>query len=122
MKKRHILSVTAGVILFGMVSAALAAELVVSGSTTVQGRIFEPAAEEIEKATGISVKIRGIGSGGGFKELMTGKVKVSMASSPLRSLLEQNGLPDDGAYREHVIITDDIVPIINTRNTVRTLT
>ncbi len=100
---------------------ASAGELVVAGSTTVQKRILEPAASAIHQATGIQVSVRGIGSGKGIQELAAGKVKASIASSPLPLLLKKTGLPDDGTYQEHVILKDVIVPIVHPSNPVSSL-
>lgn len=101
--------------------AAGAGTLVLAGSTTIQKRVLEPASAAIEQATGTKLEIKGIGSGGGFKELLAGKVKASIAYSPLSSLLKKNGLADDGTYQEHVIIEDIIVPIVHTSNSVSEL-
>ncbi len=103
-------------------SFVAAATLNVAGSTTVQKRILEPANDAITNATGIEVKVRGIGSGGGFAELMAGKIPASIASSPLKSLLNKKSLPDDGTYQEHKIIEDVIVPIVHKSNPVKSLT
>ena len=108
------LAVTAG--------ASQAAALELSGSTTVQKRIIEPLSADLAKATGLSVSVRGVGSGGGFEELMEGVVEASLASSPLESLLDKYDLPDDGTYREHVLTMDLIVPIVHATNPVQDLT
>jgi len=100
---------------------ASAAELVLSGSTTVQKRILEPAAGAIEAATGVKVTVRGTSSGKGFKEILGGKASASISSSPLKGLLEKNKLSDDGVYQEHVITRDVIVPIVHTSNPVSEL-
>jgi phosphate transport system substrate-binding protein len=99
-----------------------AEELELAGSTTVQKRIIEPANPAIEKATGLKITVRGNGSGKGFKELMAGKIKASIASSSLSILLKKNGLPEDGAYLEHVIVKDIIVPVVHPSNPVSQLT
>ena len=98
-----------------------AAELQLSGSTTVQARILEPLAEDIKRATGLDIRVEGIGSGNGLKRLVAGEVSVAIISSPLKSLLEKDGLPDDGTYRQHDIVEDVIAPIVNARNPVRAL-
>ncbi len=107
------------VLMFGTVHAS---ELVMSVSTTVQKRVLEPSVSAIEKATNIKIQIRGINSGKGFEELRAGKVMASIASSPLKMLLEKAGLADDGTYQEHVIIKDVIVPIVHKTNLVSELT
>lgn len=105
-----------------LTSQAMAGDLVIAGSTTVQKRVLEPAADAIAKATGIKVTVKGVGSGGGFKELMAGNVPASAASSPMASLLSKNNLQDDGTYVENVIIKDVIVAIVNAKNPVKSLT
>ena len=98
-----------------------AAEITLSGSTTVQKRILEPAAEAIEAATGVKVTVRGSSSGKGFKRILKGKANASIASSPLTSLLNKNKLENDGTYQEHVIIRDVIIPIVHLDNPVSEL-
>lgn len=98
-----------------------AGEITLSGSTTVQKRILEPAADAIEAATGVKVKVRGTSSGKGFKRILKGKTNASIASSPLTSLLSKNKLEDDGTYQEHVITRDVIVPIVHNDNPVSEL-
>ncbi len=101
---------------------ANAGELLLSGSTTIQKRVLEPAAAAIAKATGVRITVHGTGTGRGFKALMSGKIEASVASSPLSIILTKNKLPDDGTYIEHVIVSDVIVPIVNLDNPVSSLT
>jgi phosphate transport system substrate-binding protein len=122
MKKFLWSAMSAAAVLVFAVQPVLAEELVFSGSTTIQKRVLEPSAKAIEKATGIKIKVRGINSGRGFKELREGKVKASVSSSPLSLLLEKAGLSDDGTYREHIIVKDVIVPIVHNSNSVSELT
>ena len=109
----------AGIMAAGSIQAK---ELTVSGSTTVQKRVMEPAAAATEAATGIKVLVRGVNTGEGFKELMAGKVSASLASTSLSALLKEFGLPEDQTYREHILMKDMIVPIVNKSNSVSTLT
>ncbi|MBA1443419.1 MAG: substrate-binding domain-containing protein [Gammaproteobacteria bacterium] len=101
---------------------AMAADITLSGSTTVQKRVLEPAAEAIQTATGVKVRVRGTSSGKGFKEILDGKAMASIASSPLASLLSKYNVEDDGTYQEHVITRDVIVPIVHPANPVSELT
>ena len=101
---------------------ASAGDLTLAGSTTVQKRILEPSNSFIKSDIGLKIKVLGVGSGGGFEMLMKGKVPASIASSPLKSLLKKKGLADDGTYQEHVIIMDDIVPVVHKSNPVSELT
>jgi phosphate transport system substrate-binding protein len=120
--KRILVLMIIAVVSFAFAGEVSAKQLTVAGSTTVQKRILEPAHDAIQSATGFDIKVRGIGSGGGFKELMDGKIPASIASSPLSSLLNKKGLADDGTYQEHKIIEDVIVPIIHKSNPVKNLT
>jgi phosphate transport system substrate-binding protein len=109
-------------VLFSTVPGVYADELVLAGSTTVQKRILEPSSAAIEKATGISIKVLGVGTGKGFKQLQDGKVVASIASQSLKSLLAKYSVADDGTYIAHVISKDVIVPIVNKGNPVSSLT
>ena len=105
----------------GVIASTTAAEITLSGSTTVQKRVLEPAAKAIEAATGVKVKVLGTSSGKGFKEILDGKASASIASSSLASLLRKNNLPDDGTYQQHTIISDIIVPIAHPSNPISEL-
>jgi len=120
MQKRTILTISLAIIMVFSANV-YGKELVLPGSTTVQKRVLEPAAQAIKNATGIEIKVRGISTGKGFKELQSGNAEASIASSPLKPLLEKAGLPDDGTYQEHVIIKDVIVPIVHKDNPVTEL-
>lgn len=120
--KKILLSAIITIIALMFAGQSVAKELVVAGSTTVQKRILEPAGEAVKAATGIDVKVRGINSGKGFEELRKGKIEASISSSPLKGLLKEFGVPDDGTYREHIITEDVIVPIVHASNPVDNLT
>lgn len=99
---------------------ANAETIVLSGSTTVQSRILEPLADDIRKATGVEIRIEGIGSGNGLKRLMAGEVAGAIISSPLASFAKTLGL-EDGAYVQHDLSEDIIVPVVNHANPVSQL-
>ncbi len=107
---------------FAFAGQVMAKELVVAGSTTIQKRVLEPAHDGIKAATGIDLKVRGINSGKGFAQLISGRVVASVSSNPLKTLLEKAGLPDDGTYIQHNIIEDIIVPIVHKSNPINELT
>ncbi len=102
-------------------SSASAAEFLISGSTTVQDRILEPLAPDIKAATGIAIKVEGIGSGNGLKRLINGEAQVAIISAELKDLLRNAQISDDGTYRQHVLLEDIIVPIVNAKNPVKEL-
>lgn len=104
-----------------MSHTGLAVELLISGSTTVQTRILEPVADEIRKQTGINIKVEGVGSGNGLKRLITGQSPVAIVSAELTALLAQAQIVDDGTYRQHLLLEDEIVPIVNAGNPVNEL-
>ncbi len=120
--KKLFLSVMVFLIGYALALSGSVPELTLAGSTTIQKRVLEPAAAAIEKATGIKIKILGIGTGGGFKKLQAGEVPASIASSPLDAILSKAGLKDDGTWKEHVIVKDVIVPIVHPANPVTELT
>ncbi len=92
--------------------------LIIPGSTTAQKRVLGPAEKIIKKQTGIAISVLGVGSGNGFKELLTGKAQVAVVSTPLSVLLDQFELADDGSYQEHCVTEDQIVPIVHPSNPV----
>ena len=119
--KTIVVAMSAILLNVGIITTTTAAEITLSGSTTVQKRVLEPAAKAIEAATGIKVTVRGTSSGKGFKEILNGKASASIASSPLSSLLSKNKLSDDGTYQQHVLTSDVIVPIVHPSNPVSAL-
>lgn len=120
-KKSIVAAMSVFLLSVGVNATTTAAEITLSGSTTVQKRVLEPAAKAIEAATGVKVKVLGTSSGKGFKEILDGKASASIASSSLRSLLSKNNLPEDGTYQQHTIINDVIVPIVHPSNSVAEL-
>lgn len=100
---------------------AASAEFPISGSTTVQTRILEPLASDILAATGLAIKVEGVGSGNGLKRLFGGQVPVAIISAELKDLLARANVADDGTYRQHVLLEDVIVPIVNASNPVAAL-
>lgn len=121
MKKFAVVVVCVVAVLAFSVFTAAASELLLAGSTTVQKRVLEPSIGAIEAETGIKVKVLGINSGRGFSELRQGKIRASISSSPLDLLLQKAGLADDGTYVEHVIVKDNIVPLVHMENQVTEL-
>lgn len=101
------------------------------GSTTCQKRFLEPGAESLEKATGIKIKVMGVGTGKGMLALFDGKSKVALASETLEDAVAsaQNEAKKDGkeikmpeGLQFHEITRDVIVPIVNKDNPVDALT
>ena len=115
-----------------LVSTSSAEVVKVWGSTTCQKRFLEPGAAALEKATGVKVKVLGVGTGKGMLALLGDKTSVAASSSPLESSIKsaikaakKNGkpeptIPDNIMF--HEIAKDVIVPIAHKDNPVNSLT
>ncbi len=101
---------------------SFARPLVISGSTTFQTRIFEPARAAIENKIGVKLEIRGVGTIMGVQELIRGAASAAMVSAPLDMVFRETGVPEEGTYQEHVILKDILVPIVHPKNPIKTLT
>ncbi|MBF0610785.1 MAG: solute-binding protein [Magnetococcales bacterium] len=119
MKVRHLLMGLVGIL---TAAVGYGETLEVAGSTTVEKSILEPVAKQLQEATGVAISVRGVNTGRGFEELKEGKIKASIASAPLSSILAKAGLPNDGTYQEHVLRVDVIAPIVHKENPVNELT
>ena len=106
-------------------SGVFAAELVISGSTTVQKRIVEPGAARLKEATGIEAKFQGVGTGKGMLALIDGKVTVAAASETLAEAMDsaQKQAKESGAtftaptdLQYHELTKDVIVVILHKDN------
>lgn len=133
MKKNHILkSVCVALAAVALtMQGAFAAELALWGSTTCQKRFLEPGAEALEKATGIKIKVFGVGTGKCMLALFEGKTTVALTSSPLEESIHtaQKAAKEAGQadvkvpanLKFHKITEDIIVPIVNKDNPVSEL-
>jgi len=112
-------------------TGAQAEELTVAGSTTVQKRVLEPGAAGLKAATGVDVKVQGVGTGKGIIALIEGKVPAAAASESLQEAVasaqkaaKEAGkpltVPDNLLF--HEIVKDTIVVIVNKDNKVGALT
>ena len=113
-------------------SPAMAAEVELWGSTTCQKRFLEPGAKALEDATGVKIKVLGVGTGKGMVALFEGKTSVAMSSNTLeesvesaQKVLKEEGKPPMAVPANliyHEITKDVIVPIVNKENSVSELT
>jgi phosphate transport system substrate-binding protein len=112
-------------------AAAVAQTLEVSGSTTVQERAFKNAGDKLKTVTGMDIKFLPVGSGKGLIALAEGKVTVSATSETLNDTVEsaKKAAKDmDKTFTApsnlvfHEISLDSIVVIVNSENTVTSLT
>lgn len=122
MIKRGFLVAAALVFAMGGQLPAAAGPIVISGSTTFQKRILEPVQGALEKKTGVSIELRGVGSIKGLKDLIRGEAAAAMVSVPLDTAFRETGVPEEGTYREHIILKDIVVPIVHPMNRVKSLT
>jgi phosphate transport system substrate-binding protein len=122
MKKLKCVALTTLVFVMGSSFGAAAGPLVISGSTTFQKRLLEPAQAVLEKKTGTKLEMRCVGTISGLKELIKGEAAAAMISVPLDIAFQVTGVPEEGTYQEHVIFKDVMVPIVHPKNPVKTLT
>ncbi len=103
-------------------ATAHAATLEVAGSTTVQKSIIEPASAKVLEATGLELKMMGVGTGKGMLMLFDGKVTVAAVSDDLADAVagaKKAGATNVPANLKMVtILQDDLVPIVHASNKV----
>lgn len=133
MKKRVfsalLVMIGAGILFSAAVSAT---EVVMWGSTTCKKRFLEPGHEALERATGITMRVLGVGTGQGVAALLEGKTVAAVSSNTMKesvllaqAVQQQAGkpplaVPDNLQY--HLITEDVIVPIVHRSNPVTDLT
>ena len=112
--------------------SALAADVALWGSTTCQKRFLEPGAKALKEATGVNIKVFGVGTGKGMIALLDGKTNVAITSNNMEGTLKSAQkvrkkagkpaveIPDNLQF--HEITIDIIVPIVNKANPVESLT
>jgi phosphate transport system substrate-binding protein len=122
-------------LLMSLPSTAVHAEtFTFAGSTTVQKRLIEPGADGLKNATGIEVKVQGIGTGKGMLALFDRKVPASLASESLQEAvssgmkaardlgMSMNDMKIPRDLRFHELAQDKIVVIVNETNRIKSLT
>ena len=109
---------------------AVASELTIAGSTTVQKRMIEPAAAKLKEVTGIEVKFMGVGTGKGMMALAEGKATAAAASESLVEAVDsaKKQAVDGGKtfdapanLKFYEMAKDSIVVIVNKDNSVANL-
>lgn len=128
--KKVLVSMTAACCLMFAASLTQAADVEVWGSTTCQKRFLEPGNDALKKATNISVKVNGVGTGKGVIGLIEGKTSVAAASETLEEAIKSAqkaakeagiALTVPGNLQFHEITKDSIVPIVHKGNPVSAL-
>lgn len=119
---KHILTIAVMLLALAGPRPACADPLLLSGSSTMQKLIFEPAQKALEKKTGVMIDCSGPGSINGVKALMKKEVAAALISCPLDLVFPETGIPTEGTYQEHVIRQDTVVAIVHPSNKVKGLT
>jgi phosphate transport system substrate-binding protein len=133
MKRRvSMVSVMTLIMVLAWCFPAFSTEVRLWGSTTCQKRFLEPGANALAKATGIDVKVYGVGTGKGMLALFDGKSEVAISSNTLEESIKSAqkvsskkgrptaAVPENLQY--HQITEDVIVPIVNASNPIQSLT
>lgn len=112
----------------------IAQTLTIAGSTTLQKRLIEPGAANLHAATGVEIKVLGIGTGLGTLALFDNRVPAAAASeslpeavaSAMKAARDQKRSVNDLAIplnlQFHELARDNIVIIVNKDNPVTALT
>jgi len=106
-------------------------KLEISGGSTPQKEVLEPKAEAILKATGVEIKVNGVGTGNGMLALWEGTVPVAAVGDALPASIEAGKksakaagkdvkVPDNLVFTE--IGKDELVVIVHKSNPVTSLT
>ena len=132
MKKELIIRAVLGFFFIIVTCGAALADVTFWGSTTCQKRFLEPGAEALARATGIKIKVYGVGTGKGMLALFEGKTSAAISSNVLEESIKSAqkvrlkagkapvAVPDGLQY--HTITEDVIVPVVHRNNPVVSLT
>jgi phosphate transport system substrate-binding protein len=104
------------------ISAFAQEQIIISGSSTVQKRVLEPAQKALEKKTGTKLRFVGVGTIKGIEALIKGEANAAMASCTLDAAFHETGVPAEGTYQEHVLMKDSIVAVVHPSNPLKSLT
>lgn len=124
-KKRGLAALCAAAVLAAAhvgISAYAQEQIVISGSSTVQKRVLEPAQKALEKKTGAKLQLVGVGTIKGIGALIKGEANAAMASCTLDEAFQETGVPAEGTYQEHVLTKDNIVAVVHPSNPLKSLT
>ncbi len=111
---------------------ALSSEtLEISGGTTPQKDVLEPKAAAIKQATGVEIKVNGVGTGNGMLALLEGKVSVATVGDSLPASIEAAKKAAKAAGKEvtvpaNLVFTeigkDELIVVTHKSNPVSSLT
>jgi phosphate transport system substrate-binding protein len=123
-------SITASLVLAAATVCATAV-LEISGGTTPQKDVLEPKADAIKQATGVEIKVNGVGTGNGMLALIEGKVAVATVGDSLAASVEAakkaaKAAGKDVAVPANLVFTeigkDELIIVVHKSNPVTTLT
>ncbi|NRR30743.1 substrate-binding domain-containing protein [Oxalobacteraceae bacterium] len=126
-RKFALIAVAAGML---VQSGAWAEPLEISGGTTPQKDVLEPKAADILKATGVEIKVNGVGTGNGMLALAEGKVTVAAVGDTLADSIEAGhkaakASNKDVKFPDNLVFTqigsDELVVIVHKSNPVSSL-
>lgn len=106
----------------GMAATAMAADIAVKGSTTVQPVMQKAAESFMAKHKGVSISISASGSGDGAKALIDGSTPLAMLSREMKETEIKQAKEKGVTPKQITIAYDCITPIVNTANPVKNLT
>lgn len=124
-RKRNFVAALAAALL--LPAAATAAEITISGSTSVAAQLVQPHEAQIEAAAGVSLNIIANGSGRGLQDLAEGKAAVAMISAPLEVTAEsvnkkQPGAVDAAGMVAHQVGEARVAFVVHPANPVKQMT
>jgi phosphate transport system substrate-binding protein len=105
--------------------------LEISGGTTPQKDVLEPKADAIKQATGVEIKVNGVGTGNGMLALIEGKVTVATVGDSLPASIEAAKKAAKAAGKEvavpaNLVFTeigkDELIVVVHKSNPVTSLT
>lgn len=118
-------------VLAGLTGVARAEVLEISGGSTPQKDVLEPKAEALKAATGVEIKVNGVGTGNGMLALIEGKVTVATVGDTLAASIDAAKKAAKAAGKEitipsNLVFTeigkDELVVIVHKSNPVSSLT
>lgn len=120
--KRILTFALSSLAVLGMAATALAADIPVKGSTTVQPIMQKAAEAFMAQNKGVSISISASGSGDGAKAMIDGSTPLAMMSREMKES-EIKQAKDKGVTPKQITVAYDcLTPIVNSANPVKGLT
>ncbi len=118
--------VSSMIVMFFGLSMATADEVRLNGAATVADRVVTPLKSTVEKATGDKLIVVVNNAGKGLIDLVEGRCDASMSSASLETTVQAAKTAgkevDIAKLKMHVLKSDEIAFIVNSSNTVTSLT